>query len=139
MIIEQVREQMKSAMGPVVKILKQSDSYKMMVIGLKKGAVLKEHKTIVPATLIITEYYFALFMFLVLFFRIFLNQRVFVHAWWSVGFVVAALTNSALKYASVNQHSLPRIIAGGLLLVLTMLITYMLVKSLYLFYKKSLF
>lgn len=55
MIIEQVREQMPLATGPVVKILKQSESYKMMVIGLKKGAVLKEHKTAVPARLIITE------------------------------------------------------------------------------------
>lgn len=55
MIIEQVREQIPSATGPVVKILKQSDSYKMMVIGLKKGAVLKEHKTAVPARLIVTE------------------------------------------------------------------------------------
>lgn len=55
MTIEQVREQMPMAAGPVVKILKQSDSYKMMVIGLKKDAVLKEHKTAVPATLIVTE------------------------------------------------------------------------------------
>lgn len=43
------------AAGPVVKIVKQSSSYKMMAIGLKKGAVLKEHKTAVPATLIVTE------------------------------------------------------------------------------------
>lgn len=55
MIIEQVREQMALATGPVVKILKQSDSYKMMVIGLKKDAVLKEHKTAIPARLIVTE------------------------------------------------------------------------------------
>lgn len=84
-------------------------------------------------------YYFALFLFLVLFFRIFLNQRSFIHTWWSVGFPVAALTNSALKYALVNHNLLSRIIAGALLMVLTMLITYMLVKSLYLLYKKSLF
>ena len=43
------------AAGPVVKILKQGSGYKMMAIGLKKGAVLKEHKTAVPATLIVTE------------------------------------------------------------------------------------
>ncbi|MDB5149860.1 MAG: hypothetical protein JWQ57_3880 [Mucilaginibacter sp.] len=55
MTIEQVREQMPLAVGPVVKIVKQSSSYKMMAIGLKKGAVLKEHKTAVPATLIVTE------------------------------------------------------------------------------------
>jgi quercetin dioxygenase-like cupin family protein len=55
MIIEQVREQMALATGPVVKVLKQGNSYKMMAIGLKKGAVLKEHKTAVPATLIVTE------------------------------------------------------------------------------------
>jgi quercetin dioxygenase-like cupin family protein len=55
MIIEQVREQMASATGPVVKILKQGNGYKVIAIGLKKGAVLKEHKTAVPATLIVTE------------------------------------------------------------------------------------
>lgn len=43
------------AAGPVVKILKQGNSYKVIAIGLKKGAVLKEHKTAVPATLIVTE------------------------------------------------------------------------------------
>lgn len=46
---------MQSATGPVVKVLRQGNSYKMMVIGLKKGVVLKEHKTAVPATLIVTE------------------------------------------------------------------------------------
>jgi len=55
MIIEQVREQMALATGPVVKVLKQGHGYKVMVIGLKKGAVLKEHKTAVPATLIVTK------------------------------------------------------------------------------------
>ena len=55
MVIEQVREQMQQAAGAVVKILKQGGSYKMMAIGLKKGAVLKEHKTAVPATLIVIE------------------------------------------------------------------------------------
>jgi quercetin dioxygenase-like cupin family protein len=55
MIIEQVREQMASAAGPVVKLIKQGQGYKMMAIGLKKGAVLKEHKTGVPAILIVSE------------------------------------------------------------------------------------
>ena len=55
MVIEQVRGQMQQAAGAVVKILKQGSSYKMMAIGLKKGAVLKEHKTAVPATLIVIE------------------------------------------------------------------------------------
>ena len=55
MIIEQVRGQIPSATGPVVKILKQGNGYKVIVIGLKKGTVLKEHKTVIPATLIVTE------------------------------------------------------------------------------------
>ncbi|MEO3406339.1 hypothetical protein AAFN85_20660 [Mucilaginibacter sp. CAU 1740] len=55
MIIEQVREQMQEATRPVVKILKQGDGYKVITIGLKKEAVLKEHKTAVPATLVILE------------------------------------------------------------------------------------
>jgi quercetin dioxygenase-like cupin family protein len=55
MIIEQVREQMPLATGAVVKMLRQGNNYKMIAIGLKKGAVLKEHKTNVPATLIVTE------------------------------------------------------------------------------------
>ncbi|SDG09250.1 hypothetical protein ACRQ5D_17625 [Mucilaginibacter sp. P25] len=55
MIIEQVRGQMPLATGPIVKILKQGSHYKVIAIGLKKGTVLKEHKTAVPATLIVTE------------------------------------------------------------------------------------
>lgn len=43
------------ATGPIVKILKQGNGYKVLAIGLKKGAVLKEHKSSVPATLIVTE------------------------------------------------------------------------------------
>lgn len=43
------------ATGPIVKILKQGNGYKVIAIGLKKGAVLKEHKTAIPATLIVTE------------------------------------------------------------------------------------
>ena len=55
MVIEQVREQMQEATKPVVKILKQGDSYKVIAIGLKSGIVLKEHKTAVPATLVVVE------------------------------------------------------------------------------------
>ncbi|WP_295715186.1 hypothetical protein [Mucilaginibacter sp.] len=55
MIIKKVREQIELTQGPVAKLIKHTDHYKVIVIGLKKGMVWKEHKTGVPATLIVSE------------------------------------------------------------------------------------
>lgn len=44
-------------------------------------------------------FYFGLFMFLILFFKVFKKSIPFGASWWAVGFPMAALSNAALKYA----------------------------------------
>lgn len=48
-------------------------------------------------------FYFGLFLFLILVFRIFRRSVPFAPGWWAVGFPLAALTNAALKYAGAVQ------------------------------------
>jgi len=55
MIIHEVLTQLKTAAGPVVKILQRSDNIKVIVLGLKKGMILKEHKTGITTKLVIVE------------------------------------------------------------------------------------
>jgi quercetin dioxygenase-like cupin family protein len=51
MIIQTVLEQLETATNPVAKALHKGDQSKVLIIGFKKGMVLKEHKTHVPANL----------------------------------------------------------------------------------------
>lgn len=55
MIIKQVLAQLETANQPVVKIIRSTEHFKIMVIGLKKGMILKEHKTVVPTRLMVSE------------------------------------------------------------------------------------
>lgn len=55
MIIQEVLSQLESATGPVVKVLQRSDHVKVIVLGFKKGMVLKEHQTGVTTKLVIIE------------------------------------------------------------------------------------
>ncbi|MGL2965297.1 SLAC1 anion channel family protein [Flavobacterium sp. XGLA_31] len=84
-------------------------------------------------------FYFGLFMFTIVFSKVFLRKIPFMLTWWAVGFPIAALSNAALKYAIYKNSLLPDVIAGILLLVLTGIIAYMLVKSLLLLFTKRLF
>lgn len=40
---------------PTIKILKKGEGYKIIVIGFKKGMILKEHSTPIPAKLLVIE------------------------------------------------------------------------------------
>lgn len=53
MIIQEVILQLESASAPVVKILQRSEHVKVLVLGFKKGMILKEHQTGVPTKLVI--------------------------------------------------------------------------------------
>ncbi|MCO5948590.1 hypothetical protein [Mucilaginibacter flavidus] len=55
MIIQEVLFQLKSATSPVFKILQSSDHVKVIVLGFKRGMILKEHQTAIPAKLIIID------------------------------------------------------------------------------------
>ena len=53
MIIQDVLAQLENAVNPVVKIVQRGDQFKVIVLGFKKGMILKEHKTPIPAKLVI--------------------------------------------------------------------------------------
>jgi quercetin dioxygenase-like cupin family protein len=55
MIIHDVASQLKEAGSPVIKVLQNQASGKVLVIGLKKGVSLKKHQTAIPARLAVIE------------------------------------------------------------------------------------
>ncbi len=55
MIINDVLLQLESAAGPVVKVLHRTGHTKVIVLGFKKGMILKEHQTGVTTKLVICE------------------------------------------------------------------------------------
>ncbi|QHW29616.1 C4-dicarboxylate ABC transporter [Paenibacillus rhizovicinus] len=62
-------------------------------------------------------YYFGLFLFIVLFFKVFRKSIPFSASWWGISFPIAALTNAALKYG-MYVDSWPLIAVSVLLLAL---------------------
>jgi tellurite resistance protein len=75
-------------------------------------------------------FYFGLFLFVVLFFKVFLRPAPFGPAWWAISFPMAALGNAALKYA-MHAGAWPlKTVAAVLLAVLTVVLTALFVKTL---------
>jgi tellurite resistance protein len=62
-------------------------------------------------------FYFGLFLFIVLFFKVFKKSIPFGASWWGVSFPLAALSNAALQYA-MFVHSWPLIAIAAIILVL---------------------
>jgi tellurite resistance protein len=67
-------------------------------------------------------FYFGLFIFIVLFFRVFNKQLRFAVSWWGACFSTAALTNAALLYAAVSHDPIVKWIGAGLLILLAGLV-----------------
>ncbi|GAA4095242.1 hypothetical protein [Mucilaginibacter panaciglaebae] len=55
MIIPEILSLLETAETPVIKILQQQASGKVLALGFKKGMILKEHQTAVPAKLVVIE------------------------------------------------------------------------------------
>lgn len=55
MIIKEVISELEQSSTPVVRVLQNRTAGKVLVLGFKKGMVLKEHQTAVPARLVIME------------------------------------------------------------------------------------
>ena len=57
MVIKDVLEQLSNqdTNHPSIKILKKGEGYKVIVLGFKKGMILKEHSTSIPAKLVVVE------------------------------------------------------------------------------------
>lgn len=75
-------------------------------------------------------FYFGLFFFAILATRIFRRSIAFASGWWAIGFPMAALSNAALKYAAVRQTMVLHYLAGALLVIVTIAIAVLFVRTL---------
>jgi tellurite resistance protein len=64
-------------------------------------------------------FYFGLFLFVVLAPKVFRRSVPFGAGWWAISFPLAAMVNAALKYAAVRGAVPLKVVAGGMLVVLT--------------------
>jgi len=76
-------------------------------------------------------FWFGLFMTLVVGARVFRPSVPFAPTWWGISFPLAALSNAALKYASVNGTMPLLLLAGLILAFLTVAIAVLFVRTLY--------
>lgn len=83
-------------------------------------------------------FYFGLFMFVVLAFKVFRPSVPFAPAWWAISFPIAALSNAALKYARAADQPVLYVIAGAILLILSIAIAILFVRTLHILAKGEL-
>jgi quercetin dioxygenase-like cupin family protein len=55
MIIQDILQQLENSTSPVVKILQRGEHFKVLVLGFKKGLILKEHQTNTTSKLVIVD------------------------------------------------------------------------------------
>jgi quercetin dioxygenase-like cupin family protein len=55
MIIKNILANIADAARPISKIIKAGDSFKLVAIGLKKGVIWRDHKSVMPAKLLVME------------------------------------------------------------------------------------
>lgn len=76
-------------------------------------------------------FYFALFLFVIICYRLVVKRAPFSPAWWAIGFPMAALSNSAFMYAgSVGGKGL-ELIAALLLFLLTVSVVVLSIRTAY--------
>lgn len=76
-------------------------------------------------------FYFALFLFVIVCYRLAMKPAPFSPAWWAIGFPMAALANSALMYANSVGGMALGFIAVLLLILLTVSIAVLSVRTVY--------
>lgn len=75
-------------------------------------------------------FYVGLFFFAILAIRIFRRSIAFATGWWAISFPMAALSNAALKYAAARQTIVLDYLAVALLIIVTIAIVVLLVRTL---------
>ncbi|SEN97178.1 tellurite resistance protein [Paenibacillus sp. OV219] len=75
-------------------------------------------------------FYFGLFLFVVLFFKVFKKSNPFGVSWWGVSFPIAALSNAAIKYAMFMDSWLLIVIAAIILALLSMVVIVLFIRTL---------
>ncbi|MDB6077287.1 MAG: C4-dicarboxylate transporter [Akkermansiaceae bacterium] len=83
-------------------------------------------------------FYSGLFLFLILVFKVFRRSIPFAAGWWAVGFPLAALANSALKYAAAVQLWPLDGLAIALLAFLSLVIVVLFIRTLHIILNGSL-
>jgi len=76
-------------------------------------------------------FYFGLFLFITLSFKVFRRSIPFAASWWAISFPMAALSNAAIKYAVYADTWVLRGIAGIILAFLSIAILVLFVRTLY--------
>jgi tellurite resistance protein len=75
-------------------------------------------------------FYFGLFLFIVMFFKVFKKSVPFGASWWAVSFPMAALSNAALKYAMFVHSWLLITIAAVILALLSVVLIVLFIRTL---------
>jgi tellurite resistance protein len=83
-------------------------------------------------------YYFGLFLFVVLFFKVFKKSVPFGASWWAVSFPMAALSNAAIKYAMFVHSWLLVAIAAVILTLLSVVLLVLFIRTLNLLFNGKL-
>lgn len=55
MVIQEILQQLENSTSPVVKVLQRGEHFKVLVLGFKKGMILKEHQTNIKTKLVIVD------------------------------------------------------------------------------------
>jgi tellurite resistance protein len=76
-------------------------------------------------------FYFGLFIFFSLVFKVFRRSIPFAAGWWALSFPIAALSNAALRYAEHARFLPLTVLAIGLLAFLSLLIAVLLVRTMH--------
>lgn len=79
-------------------------------------------------------FYFGLFLFVVLFFKVFRKSNPFGASWWGVSFPMAALSNAALKYAHFVDSWLLIDISAIILIILSLVVIVLFIRTVKLFF-----
>lgn len=74
-------------------------------------------------------FYFGLFLFVVLAPKVFRRSVPFGAGWWAVSFPLAAMVNAGLKYAGVRGEMPLKVVAGGMLVGLTVVLFVLAVRT----------
>jgi tellurite resistance protein len=75
-------------------------------------------------------FYFGLFLFLVLAPKVFKRSVPFGAGWWAISFPLAAMVNAGLKYGAVRAGLPFKLLAEGILVVLTAALLFMMARTL---------
>jgi tellurite resistance protein len=83
-------------------------------------------------------FYFGLFIFFSLVFKVFRRSIPFAAGWWALSFPLAALSNAALRYAEHAHYPAVTALAVGLLSFLSLLIAVLLFRTLHIVFNGKL-